>query len=79
MGLHIGGLWPDCEGHHQVGGEMIALHNNHNPCGGAASLAAEWGLRHFPLADQGRRLPRQSFVRQSFGNSALQNQPIKEK
>ena len=55
------------------------LHIKQQPCGDAASLAAEWGQIRSLLADQGRRLlPSQSFERQSFGNSALQTQPIKE-
>lgn len=58
---------------------MIAvLHIKQQPCGDAASLAAEWGQIRSLLADQGRRHPSQSFERQSFGNSALQTQPIKE-
>jgi hypothetical protein len=58
---------------------MIALpHIKQQPCGDAASLAAGWGHIRSLLADQGRRLPSQSFERQSFGNSALQNQPLKE-
>jgi hypothetical protein len=63
-----------------LGNGMIAAPQiKQQPCGGAASLAAEWGQKHSLLADQGRRLlPSQSFERQSFGNSALQNQPSKE-